>query len=269
MTSCLVGLLLGCSGDDGGSADGASGSSGSGGASGGGSGGASAGSGGSSAGSGGSSGVLDIDDPLFQTSTATMAEYITPDYYTCETEQSACGLPCPADGLWVAINSTDFRDSKTCSACMEVVGPLGTVTVEVIENCAGACKDGEIELSREAFEQIGEVSEGQADVSWKLVPCQRTGPIQFAYEKDSHEWWAGIQVRNPALPIAELSIRYSEEDGWVTLHMDGWNHFPISAELGAGPFDFRVKAIDGQELLEENVAYEPGGVVTGVGQFEI
>jgi expansin (peptidoglycan-binding protein) len=169
----------------------------------------------------------------------------------------------------VAINSTDFRDSKTCSACMEVTGPLGTVTVEVVENCGGACVDGEIELSREAFELVADASEGHADVSWRLVPCQRTGPIAFAYEPDSHEWFAGIQIRNPALPVAELDIRFSDAVGWVTLEMDGWNHFPISDDLGSGPFDFRVRAIDGQELLEENIEYVPGGVVQGTGQFEI
>jgi hypothetical protein len=73
----------------------------------------------------------------------------------------------------------------------------------------------------------------------------------------------------PALPVAELDIRFSDEVGWVTLQMDGWNHFPISDDLGSGPFDFRVRAIDGQELVEEGVEYAPGGVVEGTGQFEI
>lgn len=270
----LLGVsLLACGGDD---ASDSSGSSGAGGLAGsGGSGGGTAGTGGS-AGSGGTSptggsggGGISIDDPLFTTATATMAEWIPESSYTCKTEQSACGLPCPADDLWVAINSTDFRGSATCSACMEVTGPLGTVVVEVIENCAGACKDGEIELSGTAFEEIGDLSEGQAEVTWKLVPCHRSGPIAFAYEKDSHAWWAGIQVRNPALPVASLAILYSAEDGWKTLERDNWDHFPVSAELGSGPFDFKVTAIDGQELLEEGIAYTPGGVVQGTGQFAI
>lgn len=205
-------LLLGCSDDDSGPAgSGGAGGSPGGAGGGGGSGGSGGGSGGSGGGGGsgglGGAGGSGLDDPLFQTPTATVAEYITPDAYACETEQSACGLPCPADGLWVAINETDFRDSATCSACMEVVGPLGSVVVEVVENCAGACENGEIELSREAFDLIGDASEGHVDVTWRLVPCERTGPIAFAYEADSHEWWAGIQVRNPALPVSALEHR--------------------------------------------------------------
>ena len=211
---------------------------------------------------------LTIDDPLYNEYTETTAEWITPEWYTCETEESACGLPCPEDDLWVAINETDFRESHTCSACMHVVGPLGEVTVEVIENCGGACVDGEIELSREAFELIGDLDEGQAEVSWILVPCARAGPIRFSYEDDSDEWWTGVQIRNPVLPAATLSILYSEADGWVDLEMDGWNHFPVSGELGEGPFDFRVTAIDGQTLLEEEIPYAPGGEVDGHGQFE-
>lgn len=217
---------------------------------------------------GGEGGGLTIDDPLYTEYTDTTAEWITDEWYACEDEQSACGLPCPDDGLWVAINPTDFKDSATCSACMHVLGPLGEVTVEVVENCAGACAEGEIELSQEAFAEIADLAEGQAPVSWILVPCERDGPIEFAYEPDSNEWWAGVQVRNPVLPVSELAIRYSAEDGWVALEMDGWNHFPVSADLGEGPFDFQVTAIHGQTLVEQDIAYEPGGVVPGQGQFE-
>ncbi len=231
------------------------------------SGGSSSGSSSSGSSSGGS--TLDINDPLYQDYTETTAEWITSEWYACEDELSACGLPCPADDLWVAINSTDFRDSATCSACMHVIGPLGEVTVEVIENCGSACVDGEIELSQGAFAQIGDLAEGHAEVQWKLVPCERSGPIRFSYEADSNEWWAGIQIRNPALPVASLAIRYSDEDGWVELSMDGWNHFPVSADLGSGPFDFIVTAIDGQQLHEDGIDYAPGGEVPGTGQFEI
>ena len=61
------------------------------------------------------------------------AEWITPDYYTCEWGDSACGgMPCPPNDLWVAINPTDFRNSATCCACMLVEGPRGSVTVETL-----------------------------------------------------------------------------------------------------------------------------------------
>lgn len=209
---------------------------------------------------------ITIDDVLYNEETQTVSEWITPEWYTCETEESACGLPCPANDLWVAINETDFRGSRICSACMRVTGPLGEVVVDVIENCGGACVDGEIELSRSAFEAIGILDEGRADVAWQLVPCDRDGPISFAYERESDEWWAGIQVRNPALPVASLSIRYNGGD-FERLEMDGWNHFPVSGDLGEGPFDFRVTAIDGQVLLEEGIPYQPGGVVQANGQF--
>jgi len=101
------------------------------------------------------------------------------------------------------------------------------------------------------------------------VPCARNGPIRFSYEVDSDEWWAGIQIRNPALPVTTLSIRYSDADGWVDLTMDGWNHFPVTGDLGGGPFDFTVNAIDGQQVSEEDIPYTPGGEVAGTGQFDI
>lgn len=209
-----------------------------------------------------------IDDPLFNRSTTTVAEWITPDGYACETEKSACCLPCPSNDLWVAINPEDFRGSAVCSSCMKVDGPNGTVIVEVIENCGGACASSEIELSRSAFDAIAELKEGRAQVSWRLVPCDREGPISFSYERESDQWWAGIQVRNPALPVAKLEVRYGNED-WIELERDRSDHFPVSGELGDGPFDFRVTAIDGQQLIEENIAYRPGDTVQGTRQFEI
>jgi expansin (peptidoglycan-binding protein) len=196
-----------------------------------------------------------------------MAEWVTDDAYACRTEESACALPCSQGDLWVAINTRDFRGSATCGACMQVSGPEGQVVVEVIENCAGACAAGEIELSRTAFDAIAQLEEGQADVTWQLVACNRRGPIAFAYEAASDAWWAGIQIRNSRLPIQSLSILLPNE-GWTALARDGWNHFPVSASLGSGPFDYRVAAIDGQELLEQGIAYVPGGVVSGQGQFE-
>lgn len=218
-------------------------------------------------GGGGSDAMPSSDDPLFASETKAVAEWVTSEYYTCETEESACALPCSKGDLWVAINPTDFRASATCGACMHVVGPDAEVTVEVIENCAGACVDGEIELSRTAFEAIADLDEGRAEVRWKLVPCERSGPIQFAYEADSDEWWAGIQVRNTTRLVASLAIRLPEGN-WVELERDPWNHFPVSADLGNGPFDFRITAIDGQVLTQEGIDYVPGGVVSGQGQFE-
>ena len=103
--------------------------------------------------SGGPQEPLTIDDPLFSETTHTVAEWITPEWYPCETEESACGLPCPEDDLWVAVSPADFRNSAVCSACMAVEGPLGEVVVELIESCADACADGPGVLIVEAIAQ--------------------------------------------------------------------------------------------------------------------
>ena len=216
--------------------------------------------------SSGGEGELSIDDSLFTEPTETVAKWITPEWYTCETQESACGLPCEPNDLWVAINETDFRDSRVCGACMTVTAGESTVTVEVIENCGSACADGEIELSRTAFEQLGNLDEGHVEVAWQLVPCPREGPIQISYESDSDEWWAGIQIRNAVLPVESLEIRYDDND-WERLEMDGWNHFPVSGDLASGPFDFRITAINGGQIEETDIPYRPGETVQGTAQF--
>jgi expansin (peptidoglycan-binding protein) len=197
--------------------------------------------------------------------TQTTAEYITPDA-ACETHDVACLLPCPADDLYVAINPTDYAGSEACGACMEVTGPLGTVTVSVIENCAGACVDGEIELSEAAFAQIADVSEGHAEVSWRLVSCSLSGPVAFHFEPESSEWWASIQVRNHVMPVRSVAVQ-TGDGGWLELTRRAHNYFD-SNEAGPGPYTLRVRSIDDQELIEPGIPLSPGALVQGQGQFE-
>ena len=55
-------------------------------------------------------------------------------------------------------------------------------------------------------------------------------------EAGSDEWWAGIQVRNTAVLVVSLAIRLAGED-WRELQCDGWNHFPVSVNLGDEPLN--------------------------------
>jgi len=195
---------------------------------------------------------------------ATMAEYIT---IPCAEEVQACLLPCPGDDLYVAINERDYAGSEACGACMEVTGPRGTVTVLVTQNCGGACADGEIELSETAFGRIADVAEGQADVTWKLVSCDVTGPLAFHFEPESTEWWVSIQVRNHAVPVRSLELRRAD-GSWRDLPRRMHDYFEADGTPGPGPYALRVTSIDGQQLVEEGLPLRPGALVQGTRQFE-
>ncbi len=194
----------------------------------------------------------------------TEAEYIT---HSCTSEVQACLLTCPADDLMVAINPDDYAGSEACGACMEVTGPLGTVTVKVTQNCASACAPGEIELSEEAFSRIADVSEGHAPVSWRLVSCTVTGNLAFHYEPESTEWWVSVQVRNHAVPIATLELQQSDGT-WLALPRQMSNTFEAADHPGPGPFTFRITSIDDQVIVEPDVPLRPGELVQGTQQFE-
>lgn len=221
---------------------------------------------GSSTGSGTTSGTGSGVPAGFGDVTRTTAEYITPDA-ACGTHEVACMLPCPADDLYVAINQWDYQNSQACGACMEVTGPNGTVVVTVIENCAGACAPGEIELSETAFAQIADVSEGHAEVEWRLVRCDLSGPIAFHFEPESSEWWVSIQVRNHVMPVASLELE-RPDGSWTGLERRAHNYFDTNDDPGTGPYTLRVTSIDDQQLIESNIPLRPGEEVAGTGQFE-
>jgi expansin (peptidoglycan-binding protein) len=195
---------------------------------------------------------------------STVAEWIT---VSCDREVQACLIPCPADDLYVAINPADYAGSQACGACMEVTGPRGTVTVLVTQNCASACVADEIELSETAFDRIADLAEGRADVTWKLVSCNVTGPIAFQFEPESTEWWASIQVRNHAVPVRSLELQ--QPDGtWRDLPRRMHNYFEADSSPGPGPYTLRVTSIEGQQLVETGIPLRPGGLVQGTQQFE-
>jgi expansin (peptidoglycan-binding protein) len=195
---------------------------------------------------------------------STVAEYIT---VACDREVQACLIPCPADDLYVAINPWDYAGSAACGACMEVVGPLDTVTVLVTQNCGAACAEDEIELSETAFGRIADVAEGRADVTWRLVACSVTGPIAFHFEPESTEWWVSIQVRNQAVPVRSLELLQSDGT-WRDLPRRMHNYFEADATPGPGPYTLRATSIDGRQLVEEGIPLRPGSLVQGTQQFE-
>ena len=194
----------------------------------------------------------------------TEAEYIT---VSCANEVQACLLPCPADDLYVAINPWDYANSAACGACMEVTGPYGTVTVQVTQNCAGACARDEIELSETAFGMIADTGEGHAPVTWQLVSCDVTGPIAFHFEPESSEWWASIQLRNHRIPVETLEMRWTDGT-WRNLPRQAHNYFEARDTPGPGPYTLRVTSVDQQQITEENIPLSPGELVPGTQQFQ-
>ena len=84
----------------------------------------------------------------------------------CPTTRSATARTTSADGtgncsfdaspndlLVAAMNAPDYDNAAWCGACLEVTGPMGMVTVRVVDQCPG-CAHGDLDLSPQAFQMI-------------------------------------------------------------------------------------------------------------------
>jgi expansin len=166
--------------------------------------------------------------------------------------QGACGFAADDSEplLVAAMNLPDWNGSRVCGMCAEVTGPLGTVTVRVVDQCP-ECDSGDLDLSPEAFDLIAERAAGRVPISWTEVPCPTRGPLVFHFKDGSHQWWTAIQIREHRHRIASLAYR-DAAGTWRDLERLGYNYFVVE-NLGVGPFALKVTDVFGHEVVDEDV----------------
>ena len=134
------------------------------------------------------------------------------------------------------MNAEQYAGSAVCGACARVDGPLGSVTVRIVDQCP-ECLRGHLDLSLEAFAKVADPTLGRVDVSWQLVPCDVTGPMRFCYKEGSSAFWTAIQVRNHRLPIQLLEIEKS--GSFKIIEREDYNYFVDPSGAGALPITVR------------------------------
>jgi len=191
-------------------------------------------------------------------SQATFYSSISPD---------ACGLPVAPGAFVTAVASADFAGSAVCGRCLRVFGPLGSVVVQVTDECPG-CAAGDLDLGADAFAQIGNPADGVIAISSESTECDVAGPIAFFFDAGSTPYYLALQVRNTRYAVA--SVELDTGSGWVALPRDPYNRFAQSfATPLSSPLDLRVSDVQGESLDELGVAYTIGGQVDGTGQFAV
>ncbi len=171
----------------------------------------------------------------------------------------------PNDLDVAAMNAVDYAGSAVCGECAEVTGPKGKVTVRIVDQCPG-CKKGDLDLSPEAFDKIGDHSAGRIQITWSVVSCAVSGPISYRFKEGSSQYWTGIQVRNHKLPITKLELK--KNGAWTTINRAPYNYFIDAAGAGAGAVTIRLTAIDGQTIEDTLAGVVDSAVVQGKSQFK-
>lgn len=163
-----------------------------------------------------------------------------------------------------AMNASQYGLAAYCGACAEVTGPNGKVIVTVIDQYP-ECKQGDIDLSPEAFDQIANRIDGRVKISWKIVSCASASPVQFYIKEGSSQYWTAVQVRNHKNKLEKFE--YWNGTSYVALPRQDYNYFLASSGLGAGPYKFRLTDVYGNQIVEENIPLKITTVLNGSKQF--
>ena len=95
-------------------------------------------------------------------------------YYDGNGGFGSCGSPLTS-GLYGAISHSCYEASQ-CGKCAVVHGPLGNVTITIMDKCPG-CLENTLDISSEAFKTIATIDDGRVKVTWELVECNNSKPI--------------------------------------------------------------------------------------------
>ncbi|HEU0030583.1 MAG TPA: expansin EXLX1 family cellulose-binding protein [Kofleriaceae bacterium] len=178
-----------------------------------------------------------------------------------------CSFDASTDRMVAAINAADYDHAAWCGACLVVSGPAGDIVVRVVDQCPG-CAEGDLDLSREAFEMIAPLSAGRVPITWLPVPCEVDGPISYQFKDGSNAFWTAIQIRNHRYPIAKLEAR-DGSGAYQALPRADYNYFVDDTGLGDGPYALRVTDTRGHVLEDMAIALGDNVARTGSAQFPL
>jgi expansin (peptidoglycan-binding protein) len=170
-------------------------------------------------------------------------------------------VPFGSGTYFAAMNTQDYATAATCGACVEVTRDGSRkVSVMVVDQCpVGSnpkCTAGHIDLSQEAFKQIGTVDEGylgtshggaKGHISWRYIPCPTTENVSFRLKDASNANWNQILVQGHRNPIAKVEVNVG--GSWQSATRQSYNYWQAgNGSMGSAPYRVRATDINGATL---------------------
>ncbi|MGW2962774.1 expansin EXLX1 family cellulose-binding protein [Streptomyces sp. NPDC001220] len=185
--------------------------------------------------------------------------------YEAGVGDGACGFGPSSTMMIGAMNTTDYETARACGAYVHVRAANGrSITVRITNECPLPCAPGQIDLSHEAFSQLGDLHLGRIAITWNLVSPANPGTLSVRYKTGSSQYWCAIQVLNHRNPVAALEVRTS--GGWRQLGRTSYNYFLSGDGTGCGGA-IRITDIYGQRLTVNGTAIRPNVVQPTSVQF--
>ncbi len=169
-----------------------------------------------------------------------------------------CSYPSPPAGpLYVALPPPEYGGSAACGSYLQVSGPDGSVTVEVVDQCP-ECQAGHIDLSEQAFARIAPLSAGLVPVSYHTIADPPLpAPLSMLVKAGSSAYYLALLPINNGNPLAGVAVR-QDSGGWQELARTTYGYWLASSGAGPGPFTVRLTDSLGHQATVTGITISPG-----------
>jgi expansin (peptidoglycan-binding protein) len=179
-----------------------------------------------------------------------------------------CSYPSPPAGqLYVALSPAEYGAAAACGSYLQVTGPDGSVTAEVVDQCP-ECQAGHIDLSEQAFARIAPLNAGLVPVSYRTVADPPLpGPLSMLVKTGSSAYYLALLPINNGNPLASVAVRQGS-GGWQELARTAYGYWLASSGAGPGPFTVRLTDSLGHQATVGGITISPGVVqATGTSMY--
>jgi expansin (peptidoglycan-binding protein) len=204
-------------------------------------------------------------------------------YYKGWEKGGACsfGAPHSKTGagyvFGAAPNEAFYAGGARCGECYELVGPRGAIRVMITDLCpvkGNVPCIGDMDhfdLTQPTFPYLADPTLGVANVTYRLVACDVSGPVRVYVREGSSVWWCSLTVINHRVGIAELDVSQDAGATWLSVKRESynaWNFKPTSGSLQF-PVVVRITGTTGDQVFADLPAPTPDTVFDARSQFPV
>jgi expansin len=181
-------------------------------------------------------------------------------HYVLTPGDGNCSYPgLPNGGLFVALSPGEYDGSAACGSFIEVTGPDGSVTAEVVDQCP-PCQAGHVDLSEAAFERIAPLAAGEVPVTYHtIVDPPLASALSVLVKTGSNPFYLALLPIGAGNPVASVQVS-GPGGGWQSLSRTTYGYWLASGGAGAGPFTVRLTDTEGHQATLTGITLSPGVV---------
>ena len=189
-------------------------------------------------------------------------------HYVLQPGNGNCSYPAANTGqLYVALSPGEYGAAAACGSYLQVTGPDGSVTAEVVDQCP-ECQAGHIDLSEQAFAKIAPLSAGLVPVTYHtIVDPPLPAPLSLRVKEGSSAYWLALLPIGSGNPVTSVRVS-SPSKGWESLTRASYNYWLATSGMGPGPFTVQLTDSVGHQVTVTGISLTPAVVqATGTSMY--